>query len=140
MKDEFGGAIGLSYVGLAPKCYSVQTGDDVIKKCKGTSRSVVKKELSHKDYWDVLGGSEPGKALKHFNTSLRSFGHVNTTLRQMKVSLSPIDTKRWILDDGVSSLAYGHWRVEEPRRAAAKMRTALEDAMHLKTMGELGLL
>ena len=27
-----------------------------------------------------------------------------------KLCLSPFDTKRWILDDGVNTLALGHWR------------------------------
>jgi hypothetical protein len=28
-----------------------------------------------------------------------------------KPGLSPFDEKRYILDDGINSLAYGHWRI-----------------------------
>lgn len=30
-----------------------------------------------------------------------------------KVSLSPLDTKRYILDDGITTLAFGHYKIDE---------------------------
>ena len=30
-----------------------------------------------------------------------------------KISISPFDTKRWIVDDGVHTLAYGHRAIRQ---------------------------
>ena len=42
---------------------------------------------------------------------IRSYDHqlYNTSIN--KLGLSPFDDKRFILEDGISSLAYGHWRI-----------------------------
>ena len=69
------------------------------------------KALTHEDYWGVVNG---GGDLAHENTAIRSFGHVNKTVRTLKTSLSALDTKRWVAEDGISSLPYGHWRTADP--------------------------
>ena len=70
--------------------------------------------MTHDDYWGVVNG---GKALTHANTAIRSFNHINKTVRAQKTSLSALDTKRWILEDGISSRAYGHWRTKAEMNA-----------------------
>jgi hypothetical protein len=45
------------------------------------------------------------------NVGIRSKDHVLSLVESEKKALCPIDTKRWILSDGVSSLPYGHWRI-----------------------------
>ncbi|CAG8680439.1 11041_t:CDS:1, partial [Paraglomus brasilianum] len=37
--------------------------------------------------------------------------HIISLVESEKKALCPIDTKRWILSDGITSLAYGHWRI-----------------------------
>ena len=39
---------------------------------------------------------------------LRSYHHVIKGETVHKVALAPLDTKRYILDDGISTLAFGH--------------------------------
>ena len=39
---------------------------------------------------------------------LRSYHHVIKGETVHKVALAPLDTKRYILPDGISTLAYGH--------------------------------
>ena len=39
---------------------------------------------------------------------IRSECHKMFSVRLNKISLSPMDTKRWIAEDGVTTLAYGH--------------------------------
>ena len=39
---------------------------------------------------------------------LRSYNHVIKGETVNKVALAPLDTKRYILDDGISTLAFGH--------------------------------
>jgi hypothetical protein len=107
MKDEFGGRVIHSFVGLKPKMYSLKGDNEVVKKAKGNQRCVVKKQISHDDYWGVVAG---GKPLRHINVGFRTNKHVVTTCRVEKKSLSAFDAKRWITEDGVSSYAYGHWR------------------------------
>jgi len=43
--------------------------------------------------------------------TIRSDHHQINSYHLNKVSLSAYDDKRYILDDGVTSYAYGHWRV-----------------------------
>ena len=45
------------------------------------------------------------------NIGMRTKGHIISIVESEKKALSPIDTKRWILSDGISSLPFGHWRV-----------------------------
>jgi len=44
---------------------------------------------------------------------IRSFDHSIYTVNVTKVSLSAYDDKRYILDDGVSSYAYGHYKIRQ---------------------------
>ena len=43
--------------------------------------------------------------------TIRSDKHEIGSYNLNKVSLSCFDDKRYILDDGISSLAYGHYRI-----------------------------
>ena len=42
--------------------------------------------------------------------TLRSRGHVIYAERLNKTSLNPLDTKRYILNDGINTLAFGHYK------------------------------
>ena len=44
---------------------------------------------------------------------IRSFDHDIYSVNVIKVSLSAYDDKQFILKDGVSSYAYGHFRIDE---------------------------
>jgi hypothetical protein len=39
------------------------------------------------------------------------------TINQTKVALSNFDDKRFILNDGYSTLAYGHYQIEESEKS-----------------------
>ena len=41
---------------------------------------------------------------------IRSDAHKLFTYRTDKIALSAFDNKRWIMDDGVSTLAHGHYK------------------------------
>ena len=43
--------------------------------------------------------------------NIRSKGHNIYSIETNKISLSSCDNKRYQLDDGVSSLAYGHYKI-----------------------------
>ena len=42
---------------------------------------------------------------------LGSKDHIIRLLRSSKIGISPLDTKRWILSDGITTLAFGDWRI-----------------------------
>ncbi len=58
-------------------------------------------------YRDCLFGKEVFYAK---NVGIRSKDHILSLVESEKKALCPIDTKRWILSDGITTLPYGHWR------------------------------
>ena len=107
-KDEAAGKPILEFVGLKCKMYSYTIGDKEHKKAKGVKRNVVKNEIRHRDYLDVLFNK---KTLHHRMNTIRSESHQINSYHLNKVSLSPYDDKRYLLDDGVTSLSYGHYLI-----------------------------
>ena len=106
MKEEFNREIIEEFVGLRSKMYSLKTKKEEMKKAKGVKKNVVKKDISHQDYVDCLFEE---RKFMHTMQTIRSFKHQLYTIKQNKVSLSPYDDKRHLLDDGISSLPYGHF-------------------------------
>src|SRR6266496_2349844 len=78
------------------------------KIAKGIVKSVIKKELKHETYKEIL---ESGSKMYSHMKVIRSQKHRIYTMDINKVSLSAYDDKRWITDDGISSFAYGHFRI-----------------------------
>ena len=106
MKDECAGRLIAEYVGLRPKMYSILEADGGnIKKAKGVKKSVVKKNITHRQYKEALFDR---KTYRHGMDVLRSEHHIIFGQHLNKISLSPFDSKRWIAEDGVETLAYGH--------------------------------
>jgi len=108
-KDENNGKIMNEFVGLRSKMYSYQMYEDPAEKhqrLKGVSRSVVANEVSHKLYKECLETS----SFKHTVRidSIRSYNHHIYSITQMKTGLCSFDDKRYILENGKDTLAYGH--------------------------------
>ena len=110
MKDEFPGRVIHEFVGLRPQLYSIKeyTGQ-VTKKGKGVTKCVLKNKITHADYLKCLQDGLPRVDTMH---SIRSYSHNLYTQKQNKVSLSSDDNKRYILDDGVNTLAYFHYKLK----------------------------
>ena len=106
MKDECAGVPISEYIGLRPKLYSVLRADEqVIKKAKGTKKYVIKKQINFKNYRDALFNK---KKYTHSMNMLRSMHHNIYGLKVNKTTLSPLDTKRYIASDGITTYAYGY--------------------------------
>ena len=106
MKDECAGKPISEVVCLRSKMYSIWLDSDKnIKKAKGTTKVVTKKEISHQNYKDALFGRQ---TFKHGMDRLQSKDHQIFGVHLNKTTLSPFDSKRWIKDDGIHTLAYGH--------------------------------
>ena len=80
----------------------------IAKKAKGVKKNVIRKGISHQDYHDVLKES---KILYHKMKTIRSDCHQLSSYKINKISLSPFDDKRYILNDGIKSYAYGNLNI-----------------------------
>ena len=106
MTDECAGRPIAEYIGLHPKMYSIlEANGDNIKKAKGLKKAVVKKHIRHEQYREALFEKT---TFRHGMDVLRLERHHIYGQRLNKVSLSPFDSKRWIAENGVDTLAYGH--------------------------------
>ena len=109
MKDETHGVPIEEFVGLRPKMYSIlyTENNKVVEKktAKGISKAVTKREIRHGHYRDCLFNRKRTVANM---PQLRSFKNNLYTVNINKIGLSPYDDKRYLLEDGVTSLAYGH--------------------------------
>ena len=101
MKDEFNGLSIDEFVGLKSKIYSLVACNDLeFNKAKG-----VNLKLKHNEYVDVLNGK---KVKRHKMKRILSEKHSVGSCVINKISLSCFDDKRYILDNGINTLAYGH--------------------------------
>ena len=112
-KDECGGSTFISeFVGLRSKMYSLlfdngssQTRTES-KVAKGVKSCVIRTSLAFNDYIRCMLQDE---VMEHSFKTIRSVAHDVHTFEQSKVSLSPFDDKRYLLD-AVHSVPYGHYR------------------------------
>ena len=101
MKDELNGSKIVEFVGLKSKMYLlISSGGKEINKAKG-----VNKKLKHNEYLDVLFNK---KVIRHKKKRILSKLHEIGTYDINKISLSCFDDKRYVLDDGINTLAYSH--------------------------------
>ena len=112
MKDEAAGKIIKEFVGLRAELYSYKMyeGEEEIKKCKGIKKQVVESSISHEDYKTCL---LTGKEQLRKQNILRSYNHEVYTEEVNKVALSALDDKRYILKDGIHTLAWGHYKIKD---------------------------
>ena len=111
MKDEAAGKIIKEFVGLRSKLYSFIMDDGgEIKKCKGIKKQVVESSIRHEHYKTCL---TTGKELLRKQNILRSYDHEVYTEEVNKVALSALDDKRYILSDGMDTLAWGHYKIKD---------------------------
>ena len=96
MKDEFKGKRISEFVGLKSKLISVDGKE--VTKAKG-----VNKKIRHKEFVDVLFNK---KVIRHNIKKIQSKLHRIRTSNICKISLSCFDDKRYLLDDGVNTLAF----------------------------------
>lgn len=129
-KDEVCGKQIEEFVGLRSKLYSYKmwgcdgckndeigprhcvcsyVGDEH-KKCKGIKKSTVKNTITHDDYRNCL--ETRNEQMRKMNV-IRSHLHDIYSEEINKVALSADDDKRIILEDGVHTLAYGHYSQEK---------------------------
>ena len=108
-KDEAGGKIISEFVGLRAKLYAYKMHEGKEeKRCKGVKKAVVKRSINFEDYKTCLFTGKPQTRTMNV---IRSHRHELFTEEINKIALSANDDKRVILEDGIHTLAHGHWRI-----------------------------
>ena len=101
MKDEYGGINIDEFEGLRSKMYSTR---DVNKNEKSTHKGH-NSHISGQEYYDTLFNK---KILRYEMTGIKSKKHKLLTYNNNKSSTSCFDDKRYILENGINTLPYGH--------------------------------
>ena len=101
MKDEFKEVPISEFIGLKSKMYSlISVDDEEVRKAKG-----VNKKIRRKEFVDDLFNR---KVIRNNMNGIQSKLHRVGTYHVYQISLSCFDNKRYVLDDGVNTLAYFH--------------------------------
>ena len=108
-KDETNGLPIAEFVGLKAKMYSVLNADNHSHcTAKGIKKSVVKQSFHHKLYVNALSLT---KCEQVTQKQIVSKNHQLFTVEINKAGLHPFDDKRYILPDGITTLAHGHYKL-----------------------------
>ncbi|XP_076632284.1 uncharacterized protein LOC143347188 [Colletes latitarsis] len=113
MKDENGGKIMTTFVGLKAKVYSIRVNgvNEDIKKIKGIKRKVVKTHITHEDFLRYVDDDSEAKSIKQ--NTIRSKRHCVYSVSEKKQALSSYDDKRYIVPNSKSTLPWGHKDIPE---------------------------
>ena len=104
-KDEAAGVPICEFVGLRSKMYSYMNDNQKGgKTAKGIKKNIIKNNITHLNYKNTLFNSQQ---MMHKMKTIRSDRHQLGSYEVNKVSLSCFDDKRYIRDDGQTTLAYG---------------------------------
>ena len=108
MKNEYKGKLIKEFVGLRPKIYSIL---EAVRREKATAKGITKRssaKIRRSSYLTTLYNEMSTTVT--FN-QIKSIMHNVLTVKTTKTGLSSYDDKRYVLDDGVSTLAFGHHRI-----------------------------
>ena len=110
LKSETGEKTIHELVAIKSKLYSVLYGEDQ-KKCtaKGLQKSVLKKFINHNHYLNVI---ENNSAYITKMKRIQSKNHQLQTIKLNKMIFTAFDDKRYILDDGLNTLPFGHYSIK----------------------------
>ena len=76
---------------------------------KGVPKSIVKNELHYDDFKHCLNTGDVKYNDFH---AIRRINHKLHTYHCNKISINSYDNKRYILNDGITSLAHGQYRIK----------------------------
>ena len=107
--DEAAGVPICEFIGLRSKMYSyMKENQKGGKTAKGIKKNIITKNIKHEDYKEVLFNN---KQIHHTMKTIRSNNHQLGSFELNKISLSCFDHKRFIHENGITSYAYGHYKI-----------------------------
>ena len=101
MKDEYGGTPISEYAGAKPKSYTLID----INNCEKSTHKGHSSNFKSSEFKDIINNK---KVIRHPMKKITSKNHKIYTQESNKISLSCFDDKRYIKDDEINTLAYGH--------------------------------
>ena len=108
MKDEYSGVIIDQFIGLKSKMYSIKK----IDSSESSTAKGVNIATEFNEFKDVLFNK---KIIRHKMKRIQPKNHKIRTYEIDKISLLCFDDKRFVLDDGVHTLAYFHKNCNKKR-------------------------
>jgi hypothetical protein len=110
MKDEMNGKVLEEFIALKSKLYAFLCDEKEKKTAKGLHKNVVQKFVNMDHYRNVLKSCN----MYAFKVrSIQSKSHIIKSVESIKCVHNCFDDKRWIHDDGVHTLAYGHKNIKD---------------------------
>lgn len=99
----------VKFAGLRAKMYTCKVNDGkTVKKAKGVKKNIVKNEITFDDYVDCLRSK---KDKIYTQNSIISNKHIIYSTSNKKIGLSGNDTKRFILEDNINTIPWGHYNL-----------------------------
>ena len=87
--------------------YSLSCGNKSQKWVKGIKKNYIKKHVRHDSFLKVLRNTSFATHAKF--RLFKSTNDVLNTVEMTKLCLLAFDDKRYILENGINTLAYGHY-------------------------------
>ena len=88
------------------------------KKAKGVKKYIIKNHMKFDNYMNILNAFVNHLTVENEQTHrnmnfIQSNKHIVHSKTMNKLVLSANDDKRFILDDGINTLAYGHYKLKK---------------------------
>lgn len=110
LKDESAGKLIKEFIALKSKLYSYEYVDGLnIKRAKGLQNVVLKNFINHYHYKDCL---EFEDILEVENRRVGAKNLEISTIKTNKISHTPYDDKRYLCNDKINSLPFGHYKLD----------------------------
>ena len=99
------------FVGLKSKLYSILYDEISNKKtAKGLQKTILNKHINHQLYRDVILDN---KLFSSSMNRIQSKEHRLQTIELTKLIFQPFDDKRYILEDGINTVPFGHYSIPD---------------------------
>ena len=110
IKDELNGEIMTKVITIRSKMYAMKTKRKNKKICKGIKNYIINNKITFEDYENCLFNKQ---IISCEQNVIRSKLHKLYTLREKKIALNPADEKRYICNNNVDTLAWGHMDIDQ---------------------------
>lgn len=110
LKSEYGDKHMNEFIGIKSKLYSILYDESSEKRtAKGLQKAVLNTIINHNNYKNVIFNNN---SFPNTMNRIQSKNHNLNTVTLTKLIFTPFDDKRYILDDGVNTLPFGHKSIE----------------------------
>ncbi|KAK2711782.1 hypothetical protein QYM36_012787 [Artemia franciscana] len=111
LKKEVGSDTYIELIAASPKYHCVVTQNDKLKRAaKGTSKHLMKKCLSTERFKETVF---EGRVIRTTTNATRSLKLKSYTMEVVRTAISAVSGKVYILNDGITTLPLGHYKIEE---------------------------